>query len=405
MKGIYGFFVGTKRVRIVCGDVGRFLSECARRHIHIRNIKRCDAITVEFSVYSYNYSELVQVAKRQKSDVTLICEKSLYRWMSMYRRRKIFVFGFVIFLIAIAISSCYITDITVSGNVDISSEEIISELDKIGFRVGVFRYGLDVKNIQNSVMLNYDKLSWLWIELHGTSAHVSVRERIAKPDIEDRSDYCNSVASTDALITEIMPRYGRPVVKVGDVVRAGDLLITGIAETKTGEVRYMHADGIVKGRTWYEADGVYNHTRYDRYLTGDEQKRYSLTLGKHTYPLFAENNTSYKLYEHSKKEQKMNFFKKTLPISFTIDSYCEIIENGVEISDDEVVDTAVNVLGEKLAKSLRDKKDLMIIDKTHTYETLDNGNIYVKVRFECSEDIARYKPIEHPEYINEQEEQ
>ena len=81
------------------------------------------------------------------------------------------------------------------------------------------------------------------------------------------------------------------------------------------------------------------------------------------------------------------------------------LENGVEISDDEVVDTAVRVLDDKLYKSIEDKKELTVINKTHTYEILDSGNIYVKVRFECSEDIARYKPIEHPEYINEQEEQ
>ena len=94
-----------------------------------------------------------------------------------------------------------------------------------------------------------------------------------------------------------------------------------------------------------------------------------------------------------------------MPISFTIDTYCEIIENGVEISDAEVIDTAVSVLGENLFNSLKDKKELTVIEKTHTYQTLDNGNIYVKVRFECSEDIAEYKPIEHPEYIDEIKEQ
>ena len=68
-----------------------------------------------------------------------------------------------------------------------------------------------------------------------------------------------------------------------------------------------------------------------------------------------------------------------------------------------MINTAVSVLGENLMESLEDKKELTVIEKTHTYEKLDNGNIYVKVRFECSEDIAEYKSIEPPEYSDEKE--
>lgn len=403
MDRVYKFIIGTKRVRVICSDVGKFLSECVRRHIHIWDIRREDIVTIEFSLYSYNFEKLNDVANRLKSEMEITKDQSLKLWLSRYRHRKVFVIGFLLFVGIIVLSSSFITDITVIGNEEIPSEEIIDELGKVGFKEGMLRYGIDVKKTQKSLMLSYDKVSWIWIDIHGTKASVSVQERIPKPQIEDKTDYCNTVASSDALITELMPRYGKPVVNIGDVVRKGDVLISGISETKTGEIRYMHADGIVRGRTWYELSGEYNHTRYDRHLTGEEQKRYSVKVGNYTYPVFKKNNTTFELYEHSKDERKLIFFKKTFPISFTIDSYCEIIENGVEISDDEVIDTAVSVLGENLMKSLEDKKDLTVIDKTHTYEKLDNGNIYVKVRFECSEDIAEYKPIEPPEYSDEKE--
>ena len=405
MDRVYKFIKGTKRVCVVCSDVGKLLSECVRRHIHIWDIRRKDIVTVEFTLYSSDFSNLESVGQKLGSEITVKKDKSLKLWCIKYRHRKVFVAGFFVFVGIIFFLSSFITDITVTGNENISSEEIIAELEKVGFKNGMPRYNIDVKDIQLKFMLNYDKLSWIWIDIHGTNAIVSVHERISKPDIEDKNDYCNTVASTDALITELMPRYGKPMVKIGDVVRKGDVLISGMSETMTGEIRYMHADGIVKGRTWYEIDGEYHHTRYDRYLTGKEQKRYTFTAFGNAYPIFRKNETTFKLYEHSKNEQKLKIFKKTLPISFTIDTYCEIIENGVEISDAEVIDTAVSVLGENLFNSLKDKKELTVIEKTHTYQTLDNGNIYVKVRFECSEDIAEYKPIEHPEYIDEIKEQ
>ncbi|MBQ8526805.1 MAG: sporulation protein YqfD [Clostridia bacterium] len=407
MGGFLRYITGTRRVRIVCGDGGKLLSECVRRHVHIWNIIRKDVITYEFSLYTSSFGELEDIAKRIKCELTVIREQSLIKQLFRYRHRKVFAAGFIMFLGIIAFVSAFISDITVEGNKDIPTEEIIAELSEAGFKEGMFRYGINVRKIQQSMMLRYSKLTWIWIDIHGTHATVSVQERIAKPDIEDKTDYCNLVASRDALITELMPRGGRPAVKIGDVVRKGDVLISGIADTKTGGIRYMHADGIAKGRTWYELDGVYSHTRCDRYLTGNEEKRLSLTVGTHVFPVFSKNTTTFKLYEHSKNEQKFKFFKKTLPISFTIDAYCEIIEEHTEISDSDVVSTAVSVLSENLSKSLEGKKELTVISKTHTSNKLDSGNIYVKVCFECSEDIGEYKPIEHPQYveINEQEEQ
>ena len=407
MNSIFDYFTGIRRVCIVCGDEGRFLTECVRRRIHISNIQRIDTVTYEFNVSAKDYDEIAIIASRLRCEITVIEEKSIIKWLSRYRRRKFFAAGFFLFTAIILVRSSFISEINVTGNELISPEEIVAELGKAGFSEGDFRYGIDVREVQSRVMLDYDKLSWIWINIHGTVAEVSVRERIAKPEMEDRSDYCNTVASRDALITALMPRTGKPVVKIGDVVQKGDVIISGIAETKNGEIRYMHADGIVTGRTWYEEDGVYCHTRCDRYLTGNSKKHFSLTLGNHTFPVFAENASPYTAYDHSKNEQKLKIFKKTLPISFTIDTYCEIIETYTEISDTEVVDTAVTALGEKLLKELSEKEGLTVIKKTHMYEKLPDGNIYVRVCVECSENIGEYSPITGPEYTenSDQEEQ
>jgi hypothetical protein len=56
----------------------------------------------------------------------------------------------------------------------------------------------------------------------------------------------NIVADRDCVIEEITVVKGTPVVKVGDTVRRGDLLISGIIETENG-TEYVRAEGTVRG--------------------------------------------------------------------------------------------------------------------------------------------------------------
>ena len=53
----------------------------------------------------------------------------------------------------------------------------------------------------------------------------------------------NLVAAETGFITRIEVRNGNAVVKVGDSVRAGDLLVSGIMDNKVGESRTAHARG------------------------------------------------------------------------------------------------------------------------------------------------------------------
>ena len=399
MKDIY-------KVRVVCADAGIFLSDCIRQHIHLFNIKRINDITVEFCVYSDDYVSVCEICNNSNCQYETLKSTGVKSFFSKYLKRKPFFFGIIVVVLVIYYSTGFIYNIEITGNEYMSKYEILSLLKEAGVNDGASNRKLDVKDIQNNVMLTTDKLAWLWIDIKGTNAYVTIKERIIVPEPENKDEYCNYISTSDAVITDIMPRYGKPMVKVGDVVRKGDILISGISETQMGEIRYMHADGVVKGRTWHELDGVYNHTKVNRYLTGNIEKRYSIIIDNSVFPILKENKTSFLEFDHNKIEQKIKFFKKTLPISFTIDTYCEIIEECVEISDDEVVQTAVSVLGKSLYEDICKKRDdIIIIDKTYKYSHLDNGNLYVKVIYECSENIGEKYPLEQPKEISETEEQ
>ena len=61
----------------------------------------------------------------------------------------------------------------------------------------------------------------------------------------------NIVAARDGLITKIEALDGVTCAAVGETVQAGQVLLSGVADSPRG-CRYMRATGRIWARTWYE---------------------------------------------------------------------------------------------------------------------------------------------------------
>ena len=91
---------------------------------------------------------------------------------------------------------------------------------------------------------------YLAVNVRGCTAHVQVVERTRPPHLYRDSDVQNIVARRDGLVTEVTALDGAAAVSPGDTVTAGQLLISGAADSPRG-VRLMRATGTVRARTWY----------------------------------------------------------------------------------------------------------------------------------------------------------
>ncbi len=403
MNELIRFMRGYCRAEVVSADTAKFMTTCARGGMRIWKIHRDDEITVKFCCYVSDEEKIKNICAASGASFTVHEFCSLAQLIKRTCRRKAFAASFVIFAAVVFLSSSFVRDVSVSGNDKISSDEILSELAKVGFRQGMLRYGINVKEIQNRLMINYDKLSWIWIDINGTNAQIYVKERIPVPEIENPDDFCNCVALHDGVVTEIMPRVGRQIAHVGDVVKKGDVLIGGVSETGTGVVRYVHADGIVKARTWYERSGVYGHTDTQRHLSGNVKKKRFLTVGGRTYPFFCNNESAFSAYDMQSETKNFSIFSKISLFSFTTETYCEIIEKEVFVNDDDVIKAAVESQCEDIYKEIGEMKDadISVIKKSYTHDKDENGNITVRTVFECTQSIAGHKPIEKPETTEE----
>ena len=200
------------------------------------------------------------------------------------------------------LSSNVVWDIKVEGNEHITDSAVIKALEDSGFEVGDFWLGCNKAEIESGVLLALPGVSWINLNRRGSVAYVRLVESESedKNISEEAKGYANIVASADCIIEELTVEKGVAAVKVGDVVKRGDLLISGILPSELGG-GVCYAQGCVVGRM---SDGV-------EVAVGREYER--------------NVRKSEKLYEC-----KVNFFNFSINI-FKLygnsPSECDIIEN------------------------------------------------------------------------------
>lgn len=376
-------------VRISGGGCEKFFNLCAEKGICLSNV-RCDSFGAVCSMAAGDFRRIRGCVRESGVHLSIIRKSGLGLYFSRRRKRHAFFIGALLSLSAmIYLTSCiWVVDVT--GNESVSDEIITEALENHGFKVGSLRYGHNIKKLQNSVLIDLDSLAWLWINIDGTHATVEVREKGSTVAPEDTHGAYNIVASHSGYITDIIAKSGRKVIERGAVVSEGDLLISGISSTNFHGNRYIHSDGVVMAKTWRKKSGEYHHTKSTFLKTGKKVKKRTVNFFGFDVKLYLSNKIDYELYEENTKTKRLKIFDDFyMPVSFTTDTFYEIIKEDSEISDAQAVSAAVENLTAQIESER--SEGAATVQREYEYQKLENGNVFVTVTVESEENIA--KPI------------
>ncbi len=184
----------------------------------------------------------------------------------LYRRRPGLLVGLLLAVAIVVASGQYLWDVRVSGNTLLSEEEVVEALARQGLAVGSRISRLDVDSIENRLLIESEDISWVAVNLEGNVASVEIREQLPQPKPEPTAP-ANLVAQRDGRIERIEAYDGWSVVTVGQYVRGGELLVSGISDSERLGWRYIRARGAVFARTMreihIEIPLEYEQKRYD----------------------------------------------------------------------------------------------------------------------------------------------
>ena len=303
---------GYRRVKVKEDDVDKAASLLLRR-----GIPTTVAPDGSFIIRERDMGKLISALKGSV-DFDFSDLLGLYGYIRRIKNKAACVIS--VFLIAILglISQNIIWDVRIEGNGVINDSEILYELDKCGFAVGNLWWLTDRSEIEARLLSEYPNLAWININRRGSVAYIDVIEKDGEAQRDSASSkYTNIVALEDSVIEEITVKSGVAVVEPGDVVKKGDLLISGVIPLEFGGGLCI-AEGEVKGRV---ADRV--EVTVPRSTLSKVAKKEKLT--KLTFNFFDFSINILKKYGNLEKEcdiieekETISLFgKKKLPFSFT----------------------------------------------------------------------------------------
>ena len=378
------FIKGYIQVEIEGFYIERFFNICAKEGIKLWGTRRKNSTSVITNIDLENFKKIRKISKKTQCKIKIKRKRGVPFFIKKYKNRKVFVFLFFSLIAIIIGLSNFIWNIEVVGNVNISSDEIINELNDNGIRQGVFKYKIDTNKVIEKMRLKDDRISWIGIKIEGTNVRVSIVETLKKPEILDESEYCDVIAKKEGIITKISVTNGTALKQVGDVVENGEKLIGGWMEGKYTGDRYMHASGEVEAKVWYISEKEENYIQQEKIETQNTENKYGIILNKKTIN-FYKRLSKFEKYDTIETKNKIkisnNFY---LPIEFKKVTNYEYRFNKKEYTQDTLQEKIVNELEEQMKGDIEGKQ---IVNRNVNIEPTESG-LKIKLIYEVIESIG-----------------
>ena len=204
--------------------------------------------TVRGTVLRVYYPAVTRIGKALGMTVGVSGRNGIYFFLKRYSRRTGLLIGALLAALMVTFFSNIVMRIEISGNETVSDDEILSLLRLGGIYYGSFIPAADLHHAERILLASSDRISWAAVRHSGCRVIVQVSEMTDSPQPVPKGYPCNIVAVRDAQITSMKVYSGMVMPMLGDTVRKGELLISGVVPKRYSGTYYVHAMGEITGR-------------------------------------------------------------------------------------------------------------------------------------------------------------
>ena len=367
----------------------RFINLCARNNIVLWDIRRRDGVLYACTPIKC-YRKIRPSAHKSGMKLRIGQRRGLPFIVNRYRKRLGILIGIAIFAAVLIVNSNIIWVVKVKGNSEVKSEAILQTFEELGLHTGIKKSSIDIKNLELEAGKKLPQLSWLSVNINGSTATIEVREAVKTPELLDENEPCNMKASFDGQIVRIASYDGNPAVKKGDSVVKGDLLISGIVENKDQTLTYLHARGVAIARTERKNSVRVDFLQNEKEYTGGEVTQTTLYFFGLNIPLYYNKAAPKGSYEMSQNVKNAVVGGVNIPISVKTKKWKEYKTVQKKLTEQQAAGIAKKQIEEKEKELMKGKK--MISKKVRTEYT---GSLCLMTAYyECEEDIAAEEALQ-----------
>ena len=384
MGKIYEYLRGSYTVTARAESVCRALNVLMKNNVPFYGVKAEGGGLVGFCLEPDAFRKYVALTAEMTIEDERVTRRGLFAFASGYKMRIGFFIGAVLCAALLAASSFFVWDINVSGQTGLSEKEILKTLEGYGLYIGAYIPNIDTMRLENELVIDTDELSYASINLRGTVAEVVVRERKEK-DVENISLPSNLVANCDGQIESIEVRGGMPTVKKGQIVKKGQLLVSGVIDSQAVGYRLVRARGEIYARISRSFTAEVPLVREKKSRTGEKKTRVTIRFFAKKINLFSNNDISFEKYDTIEEEKRLCLFDRVeLPVFIIKTTYSEYVTETEKISEEQALSIAEKELAGQTEKTLSEAQILAREERTE----INDGILTLYANIDCIADIT-----------------
>lgn len=222
------YLFGTLVCRGKGGRTERFLNLCRHHGIPIWKVECKDRI-LTFRMRQKDYKKMVRFVPKTHVCPRIIERHGLPFFLQRMEKDWTFYVGFFFFWGVLIFLSTYIWGMEFEGQQYYAKETISREIASMNMGVGTKRKHLNCDEIEKHLREKYAKLSWVSAEEAGCMLRIKVKEGSAIGE-EKKAESGHVIALVSGVVKKIVTRQGTAMVKAGQKVKKGDVLIQGVVD-------------------------------------------------------------------------------------------------------------------------------------------------------------------------------
>ena len=388
--GMFGYLYGFYRLETAAKDSRRLINLLMRHGIAHGDITHRQNGALSFTVMRKDWPELREIIDKSGILVYSVYGKGLPFFVDRYKKRAGFFAGAVIFLLLVWFSTLFVWRVEVVSDTEMNTAAVIGNLKNIGIAEGSFIPTTDCLEKSAEYLSTYDDCSWLSVNIVGTVARIELRPNVRAEDKTVGDNPCNIVAGYGGVICSFVINSGKGYVSAGDVVKKGDLLVSGIIEDVGGQLRLIESDAEIYAETERILEIKVDFAHTEKSYTGREKSSLSFRFFGLEFELPFLSRKPEDGWEYgSKSEQMMLWDSTTLPVEKITRVWREYSENEEYYTVRQARDIADYRMN-KLIENELSGAEILSVDKSYSE---DENSLTLTARIRCICDIATKKEI------------
>ncbi|MCG8484302.1 MAG: sporulation protein YqfD [Clostridia bacterium] len=376
------FLKGYNKIRVEGFRLNQFLSDCLNDSVELKHIHKIDDFTMDCTLSQKKLNKIMKKKRNKKYRITILKTGGLPNYGKKARYKKGFILGFFIFISLLYYQSLFITEIEIKGNETIKESALRSSLAEIGIIEGN-KKNYDLDEIKKCLYKEYEDIAWLGMKYSGNKVTVEVVEKRKPPEIIAYDIPCDIVARKKGYVEKVITKYGTPLVKKGDFINKGDILISSMVIEESGDIRYVHSLGEVHAKIIYRLIITEEKKKKKKSETGKQQYGVNLRIGDTNI----NSGTLFLSFDHYRRKESEIFKSFTpFPIELCLIKYEDLDVTVRERQKKEIEESIMVKVKELIEKNIPEDAEIANKDLMFSQE---KNIIKVRVMIEAIEQIGQ----------------